>query len=97
MIRSLTLVVFAIVLPSGPVAAPADQLRPDWASFLSDAGVNGTIVVVDARSGRDMALRREGKWIGYAVDQGQAGTDAGDEATRIRPRFNGREARRSRR
>jgi len=45
----LALLLCVVAVPSS--ASDAWQERPDWAAFFTEAGVDGTIVVVDERSG----------------------------------------------
>lgn len=46
------LLAFVALLASGPAVASADtwQERPEWAQYFTEAGVAGTIVVVDERT-----------------------------------------------
>ena len=62
--RSLILLTLSVVLASGAFAAPISQEREDWSSFFATADAHGTIVVVDSRSGHDVAFVYDSKRAG---------------------------------
>lgn len=47
---------FFIAFASGAFAAATVRERPDWSSFFSAADAQGTVIVVDARSGSEVAM-----------------------------------------
>jgi len=54
--RSLVFATLALTASASAFAGAKDEEHPDWATYFSAADAHGTIVVVDARSKRDVTL-----------------------------------------
>lgn len=48
--KSRILILFFVLHLSATASAQAWQARSDWARFFADAGVKGTIVILDERA-----------------------------------------------